>query len=235
MKWKFLVLILLGIIGIGNAARASTRALEFIVCIDPGHPSETSDGATGNGLSENTLNWQVAQRLAAQLKARGVKYVMTKTSLHQRVTNRRRAEIANGDNIYHQPCAIFLRLHCDTGSGRGYTWYYPSASARKGNVVGPPAAICAVSGRAARIINAGMKSILAGHLKDNPVKTDKSTFVGSKQGALTGSIYSLVPTALIEMCFINQEHDARFIASAQGRELMAHAIVNGILAWKNQH
>jgi N-acetylmuramoyl-L-alanine amidase len=80
-----------------------------------------------------------------------------------------------------------------------------------------------------------MKSILAGHLKDNPVKTDKSTFVGSKQGALTGSIYSLVPTALIEMCFINQEHDARFIASAQGRELMVHAIVNGILAWKNQH
>jgi N-acetylmuramoyl-L-alanine amidase len=228
MKWKFLVLILFGIIGFGNAARAS----EFIVCIDPGHPSETSDGATGNGLSENTLNWQVAQRLAAQLKARGVKYVMTKTSLHQRVTNRRRAEIANGDNIYHQPCAIFLRLHCDTGSGRGYTWYYPSASARKGNVVGPPPAICAASGRAAHVINAGMKSILAGHLKDNPVKTDKSTFVGSKQGALTGSIFSRVPTALIEMCFINQAHDARFIASAQGRELMAHAIVNGILVWK---
>jgi N-acetylmuramoyl-L-alanine amidase len=37
------------------------------------------------------------------------------------------------------------------------------------------------------------------------------------------------------MCFINQAHDARFIASAQGRELMVHAIVNGILAWKNQH
>jgi N-acetylmuramoyl-L-alanine amidase len=152
--------------------------------------------------------------------------------LHQRVTNRRRAEIANGDNIYHQPCAIFLRLHCDTGSGRGYTWYYPSQPARKGNVIGPPAAICAASKKATYIINAGMKSILNGHLKNNPVKTDKSTCVGSKQGALTGSIYSRVPTALIEMCFINQAHDAKFISSAQGRELMARAIVNGILVWK---
>ncbi|MEO6907092.1 MAG: N-acetylmuramoyl-L-alanine amidase, partial [Abditibacteriaceae bacterium] len=69
----------------------------------------------------------------------------------------------------------------------------------------------------------------------NPVKTDKSTFVGSKQGALTGSIFARVPTALIEMCFINQKHDARFIASTQGQELMARAIVNGILAWQNQH
>lgn len=230
MKWKFLILILLGIIGIGNAARAS----EFIVCIDPGHPSETSDGASAHGLSENTLNWQVAQRLAAELKSRGVKYVMTKSSLHQRVTNRRRAEIANGDNAYKQPCSIFLRLHCDTGSGRGYTWYYPSAPARKGNVTGPPQSVIIGSKKAAYTINAGMKSILAGHLKDNPVKTDKSTYVGSKQGALTGSIYSRVPTALIEMCFINQQHDARFIASAQGRELMARALVNGILVWKKQ-
>jgi len=230
MKGKVLLLVLLAATVFSGVARAS----EFIVCIDPGHPSETSSGAAAHGLSENTLNWQVALRLAARLKARGVKYVMTKSSLHQNVTNRRRAEIANGDNIYHQPCALFLRLHCDVGGGRGYTWYYPSAPARKGNVTGPPLAICAASKKAAYTINAGMKSILAGHLEDNPVKTDKSTFVGSKQGALTGSIYARVPTALIEMCFINQAHDAKFIASAQGRDLMAHAIVNGILVWKKQ-
>ncbi len=44
---------------------------EFLVCIDPGHPSETSSGATANGLSENRLNWQVAQRLAKRLEAMG--------------------------------------------------------------------------------------------------------------------------------------------------------------------
>ena len=230
MKGKVLLLIFLAATAFCGMARAS----EFIVCIDPGHPSETSNGANAHGLSENTLNWQVAQRLAARLKARGVKYVMTKSSLHQKVTNRRRAEIANGDNVYKQPCAIFIRLHCDVGSGRGYTWYYPSAPARKGNVTGPPPAICAASKKATYTINAGMKSILDGHLKNNPVKTDKSTYVGSKQGALTGSIYSRVPTALIEMCFINQAHDAKFIASAKGRDLMARAIVNGILVWKKQ-
>ena len=229
MNRKVLLLVLLAASLFTGMARAS----EFIVCIDPGHPSETSNGASAHGLSENTLNWQVAQRLAARLKARGVKYVMTKSSLHQNVTNRRRAEIANGDNIYKQPCAIFIRLHCDVGSGRGYTWYYPSQPARKGNTVGPPSAVCAASKKATYAINAGMKSILNGHLKNNPVKTDKSTFVGSKQGALTGSIYSRVPTALIEMCFINQQHDAKFIDSAKGRDLMAHALENGILVWKN--
>lgn len=214
---------------LGSVARAS----EFIVCVDPGHPSETSDGAYAHGLSENTLNWQVALKLAAQLKQRGIKYVMTKTSLHQNVTNRRRAEIANGDNMYHQPCSLFLRLHCDTGSGHGYTWYYPSAPARKGSVTGPPLAICAASGHAAHVLNAAMKSILTGSLMTNPVKTDKSTFVGGKQGALTGSIFARVPTALIEMCFINQQHDARFINSSNGQDLMARALTNGIIAWKN--
>jgi hypothetical protein len=34
------------------------------------------------------------------------------------------------------------------------------------------------------------------------------------------------------MCFINQQHDAKFIASAQGRDLMAHALENGILVWE---
>jgi N-acetylmuramoyl-L-alanine amidase len=36
------------------------------------------------------------------------------------------------------------------------------------------------------------------------------------------------------MCFINQQHDAKFIASAQGRDLMARALANGILMWKKQ-
>ena len=42
-------------------------AKEFLVCVDPGHPSETSAGANAGRLSENRLNWQVAQRLAKRL------------------------------------------------------------------------------------------------------------------------------------------------------------------------
>lgn len=203
-------------------------AKQFIVCIDPGHPSETSSGASAHGLSENRLNWQVAQRLSARLKAAGVAHVLTKSSENQHVTNRRRAEIANYYN-----CDLFIRLHCDTGGGRGFTWYYPDRAGTKGGVTGPPVAVQRASREAAYTLNEAMKPVLQGYLRSNPIKTDAATFVGGKQGGvLTGSIFSRVPTALIEMCFINQRNDAKFIASATGQDKMAEALASGILAWR---
>lgn len=198
-----------------------------VVCIDPGHPSETSDGANSHGLSENRLNWQVALDLKPLLEARGIRCVLTKNSENQRVTNRQRADIANKANA-----RVFVRLHCDEGAGRGYTWYYPDRSGKKFGVSGPPATVQRDSRAAAQIINAAMKPVLKGYLQSNPIKTDASTFVGGKQGGvLTGSIFARVPTALIEMCYINQKGDAQFIASKSGRQRMAQALAIGIEAW----
>ncbi|HVF10964.1 MAG TPA: N-acetylmuramoyl-L-alanine amidase [Abditibacteriaceae bacterium] len=203
-------------------------ARPFLVCIDPGHPSETSPGAKAHGLSENRLNWQVAVRLARRLNAMKIAYVLTKTHENQYVTNRRRAEIAN---THH--AALFIRLHCDVGSSRGFTWYYPDRAGKKQGVTGPPLDVQRSSHAAARVLNAAMKPVLRGYLKSNPIKTDASTFVGGKQGGvLTGSIFSRVPTALIEMCYINQKADSRFIASAAGQEKMAAALAAGIVAWR---
>ena len=211
----------------------TSQAKPFIVCIDPGHPSETSAGANAHGLSENRLNWQVAVRLAWRLHAMKIPYVLTKTHENQYVTNRRRAEIANGANHYRVPAALFIRLHCDAGSGRGFTWYYPDRAGKKQGVTGPPLAVQRSSRSAAYLMNEAMKPILRNSLKSNPIKTDASTFVGGKQGGvLTGSIFSRVPTALIEMCYINQKSDARFIASTAGQQKMAEALAAGIVSWR---
>jgi N-acetylmuramoyl-L-alanine amidase len=240
----FPLALLLGAVALGTAPSTQTRVLQaqnnrpqqkppFIVCIDPGHPSETSAGANAHGLSENRLNWQVGVRLAQRLRAMRIPFVMTKSSEKQYVTNRRRAEIANGANYYRQPTALFIRLHCDVGTGRGFTWYYPDRAGRKGSVVGPPRNVQIDSRRAAYTLNSAMIPVLRGHLRTNPIKTDASTYVGGKQGGvLTGSIYSRVPTALIEMCYINQKADAQFIASARGQEKMAEAMAAGIARWK---
>lgn len=205
--------------------------LPFIVCIDPGHPSETARGAAHNGLSENTLNWQVAQRLQRRLKAAGIASVMTKQSLNQLVTNRQRAEIAN-----RVGAAILIRLHCDAGGGSGYTWYYPDRAGTKYGVTGPPRNIQLWSRAAAQVMNEAMKPTLQGYLKSNPIKTDAATGVGGRQGGvLTGSIFARVPTALIEMCYINQKRDAQFIGSAAGQEKMAAALEAGIVAWRSYY
>lgn len=195
-----------------------------VVCIDPGHPSETSEGAHAHGLSENQLNWQVALKLKSELEAMGIRCVMTKSSQNQTVTNRERAEVAN-----HSHALVMVRLHCDVGSGSGYTWYYPDRSATKYGITGPPKEVQEKSHEAVQVINTAMKPILTGYLKNNPIKTDASTYVGGKQGGvLTGSIFARVPTALIEMCFINQKKDAQFINSPKGQELMAKALAEGI-------
>ena len=80
-----------------------------------------------------------------------------------------------------------------------------------------------------------MTPVLKDYLPANSIKTDASTGVGGKQGGvLTGSIFSRVPTALIEMCFITSKRDAQFIGSAAGQEKMAEALAAGIVAWKKQ-
>ena len=221
-RWRLAALVLASPAFV--TAPAAMAAPAPIVCIDPGHPSETSAGANANGLSENRLNWQVALSLQKRLKAMGVRTILTKTRENQMVTNRQRAEIAN-----RAGAALFIRLHCDTGGGRGFAWYYPDRAGHKQGVTGPPRSVQIASREAAYILNESMTPILRGYLRSNPIKTDAATFVGGKQGGvLTGSIFSRVPTALLEMCFINQRSDAQFIASVAGREKMAEAIATGI-------
>lgn len=202
-----------------------------VVCIDPGHPSETSSGAVSGALSENHLNWVVAVRLSEILRADGIRVVLTKSSEHEYVTNRRRAETANVAGAL-----AFIRLHCDFGAGHGFTWYYPSHPGAKGGVTGPPLAVCAESERLAGALNVSMASDLKGQMRSNPVKTDDSTAVGARQGGvLTGSIHSRVPTALIEMCYLNQRSDAAFMSSGSGQEAMATAIARAIERYIGSH
>jgi len=199
-----------------------------VVCIDPGHPSETARGASANGLVENHLNWVVAIKLAQKLNAAGIRFVSTKQRENELVTNRRRAEIANSAGA-----ALFIRLHCDAGGGSGYSWYYPDRSASKQGVTGPSRQVQGWSRDAAYTLNGAMRPVLQGDLPTNSVKTDAATGVGGRQGGvLTGSIFSRVPTALIEMCFITNRRDARFIASERGQDKMADALVAGIVAWR---
>ncbi len=211
-------------IGVSHAQTAKP----FVVVIDPGHPSETAAGAEANGLSENRINWQVANRLATHLSKLGITTYLTKRSVNEKVTNRARAEMANNVNA-----SLLIRLHCDAGGGNGYSWYYPDRAGTKYGVTGPPKSVQLQSKRAAYVLNEAMKPVLKGYLQANSIKTDAATGVGGKQGGvLTGSIFARVPTALIEMAFITNRRDAQFIGSAAGQEKMAQALTAGILAWK---
>ncbi|MHB9025538.1 MAG: N-acetylmuramoyl-L-alanine amidase family protein [Armatimonadota bacterium] len=228
-----------------SSAAGGTATTPFanlpVVCIDPGHPSETTTGhAVQNGLREVEVVYDVALKLRAELEgddalqqpiARVVltrefrEYDPLKKTL---VSNRRRAEIANGANA-----ALFLRLHCDTGKGSGFTVYYPDKTVTKDGRTGPSATIRQESARAARAIHRGLTEVLAGTLRDNGVKGESATFVGGKQGALTGSIFSDVPVVTVEMVYLSSPRNARFIGSKEGRQAFAQALALGISYYLN--
>jgi N-acetylmuramoyl-L-alanine amidase len=54
--------------------------------------------------------------------------------------------------------------------------------------------------------------------------------VGSRHGALIGSIFSKVPVVLVEMVVLTNAKDEAFLLSAKGRSAMAEALAKGVLA-----
>ncbi|NLN74823.1 MAG: N-acetylmuramoyl-L-alanine amidase [Armatimonadetes bacterium] len=201
-----------------------TPKRSLVICVDPGHPSEVSSGKTvQNGLQEVVINWNVAAYLIQNLQASGYSVICTKTHCEETVTNKRRAEIANQNGA-----SLLIRLHCDTGSGSGYTLYYPDRQGKKNEKVGPSALVIKSSYVAADAIHRGMTAAMKGDLKDNGVKGDSATKIGGRQGALTGAIYSDVPAVTVEMVFLSNRADADFIRAETGQQRMASALAAGI-------
>lgn len=194
------------------------------VCIDPGHPSEVSSGATvQNGTTEVHIAWVVALKVKEFLEANGFEVVMTKSREDQLVTNKQRALIGNDSGA-----ALIVRLHCDASEDEGLALYYPDRQATKDGVTGPTEDVIEKSNDLAETIHAEMRKALSGDLKDGGVRGDSKTFVGSRQGVLTASIYSQVPIVTIEMVVLSNKDDAEFIKSDAGQQKMARAIANGI-------
>ncbi|NUO65768.1 MAG: N-acetylmuramoyl-L-alanine amidase [Gemmatimonadaceae bacterium] len=209
---------------LSHAALGQSTAHRPTIVIDPGHPSEVSDGATvQHGISEVRASWLVARRLETLLRARGYRVVLTKPAERRMVTNVDRAEVGNRERA-----ALVVRLHCDASSDSGYAIYYPDRLGTAHGRTGPDTSVMRRSREAAESLHVAVAARIGTRLKDGGVRGDSRTFVGGKQGALTGSIFSEVPVALVEMVTLSNRHDAAFIRDPAGQRLMARAIAEGV-------
>ena len=176
-----------------------------------------------HGTTEVHTAWEVAIRLQKLLTDRGYSVIMTKSTEAEMVRNVERAEVGN-----RARAALMVRLHCDASADSGYALYYPDRTGTAEGRTGPSAEVMRRSAQAAESLHAGMAPLLARRLKDGGVRGDSKTLVGSRQGALTGSIYSEIPVVLIEMVTLSNARDAEFIKSEEGKSLMARAIAAGV-------
>lgn len=198
-----------------------------LVAIDPGHPSETSEGASGSaGATEIQVNWAVAQRLKTLLEEGGYRVVLTKLVEEELVTNRHRAEVGTLHGA-----DVMVRLHCDAGDHRGTATYYPDRQGERWGVTGPSPEVIAGSEAFVNVFHLAMIGALGPDWPDLGIKGDSKTYVGSRQGALTGSIFSTIPVVTVEMVVITQPEDEAIIASAEGQDRMARAIFAGLHAY----
>ncbi|MFZ1221510.1 MAG: N-acetylmuramoyl-L-alanine amidase [Chthoniobacterales bacterium] len=204
----------------------STTRGTVCICIDPGHPSENNDGATvTNGLREVSVNWEVAQLLRNILEREGFKVVLTKKSEGEFVKNKDRAAIANAAEA-----KLFLRLHADAGPSTGFTVYYPRRPGTSHGTTGPSEEVLASSKIAAARFHPAFAEALREKLRDNGLHGEEDTLIGGRQGALTGSIFSKVPTVLVEMVFLTTAKDAGWIKQEANKAIMAEALASGVKA-----
>lgn len=204
-------------------ALLSALASKPVICIDPGHPSEVGRGTSGKQIFELKLAWNIGVGLRKRLVKDGYTVVMTKDAEEAFVSNKKRAEIANQAHA-----AFMVRLHCDAAEGTGFTVYFPDRQGTNGGFKGPSRKLIKQVRPLAVRFHEGLAESLQSTLKDNGLHSDAKTAVGSKQGALTGSIYSKVPVVLVEMCVLTNPKDEKLMLSSAGQKAMIEGLSAGV-------
>ncbi|HEX4226334.1 MAG TPA: N-acetylmuramoyl-L-alanine amidase [Pseudonocardiaceae bacterium] len=219
---------------------SSTPALTGkVVVLDPGHnggnashPSQinalvpagrgqekacnTTGTATNAGYSEHAFNWDVANRVEAELKAKGVTVVMTRSSdTGVGPCVNERAAIGNNANA-----AAVVSIHADGSDTPGTHGFHVEYSKPPLNAEqGPP------SIQLATVLRDDVRA--AGFTTAN--------YIGSNglfgRDDLGGLNLSTRPTVLIECGNMRNAGDAATLTSADGRQHIADGITAGIIAY----
>ena len=229
MRRLLALLLLLGVLAAPARADGSGPLRGFVVCLDPGHTSETSQGtASRDGkLTERHVNWVVGQRLKALLEAAG-----GDRRADQDERRRRSSRTGGGRRSPMPPtptcCCACTAIRASSPASRPIT-RTGREGASASPALPPPSSPPAAAPRSSSSPPSSLR--WRGALRDAGIKGDSQTAIGGKQGALTGSIFSRVPALTVEMCVLTNAHDYRFIRTPAGQDAMAEALLAGVEAY----
>lgn len=202
-----------------------------IVGIDPGHQlrgdSSTEKNGPGSSVSkakvaggtkgaatgkpEYQLTLEVAKKLKRELWDRGYQVVMTRTKNDVNISNKERALLINESGA-----DICVRIHADgaASSARGATALCPSAS-------NP---YISKLYKKSRLLS---EKVLTSYCKATGLRSRGISY----RDDLTGTNWSTVPTTLIELGFMTNTTEDRYLSSASGQKQMVQGLADGIEAY----
>lgn len=220
------VCIMLGVCMVPAQAAKKKRS-QYTIGIDPGHQSRGNSSLepTGPGartkkakvsggtygrysrLPEYKLTLQVATKLKKELEHRGYKVVMTRTKNNVNISNSERAKKLN------KSCDIAVRLHAD-GAGSSAHGASMQCSTRHNPYISKLYSKC----------NTLSKDILNAYCRKTGIKKRGIAY----RDDLTGTNFSTIPVTLIEMGFMTNRSDDRYMAKSSNQTKMAKGIADGI-------
>ena len=177
------------------------------IFIDPGHNySKFNTGASGNGLREQDITFQVAEKLNKKLKNIGIETQMSRNSITDNVGTNNSTSLSKRVSMANNFKAdLVISLHCDSHSntsarGSHICIYKKGSQAEKlAKAVNPHLLALGLTGRSSLVVERPELVIL------------KST---------------TMPAILIEMCFISNAHDADIQKNNQ--DGLADAVFKGV-------
>lgn len=194
----------------GHQARGNSATEQ----VGPGsrtRKAKVAGGAVGRatGVPEYKLTLSVAKKLRKELISRGYKVVMIRNSNCVNISNKQRAIKANRSGA-----DICIRLHGDSSSlasVKGATGLYPS---RKNRYVK----------RLSKSSQRLSKCLLSSYCKKTGIRNRGL----SARDDLTGTNWSKVPVALIEMGFMSNSSEDRKMQRNKFQKKMAVGLADGI-------
>lgn len=200
-----------------------------IVVIDPGHSSKGNkemekqspdsdvmkikDPGGAQGISTGTPEYVVAMSVSLKLKnlleQHNVKVIMTKTQDYESPGNIERAEVGNANNA-----DLSIRIHCDSAdakSARGASMLIPAP-------IGYAKNISVISNQYGQII---LKNLVSTAGMNN-----RGVF---ERNDLTGFNWSKVPVVLVEMGFMSNPEEDKFLNNDNYQNKIAEGLCNGII------
>ena len=211
-----------------------------LVVIDPGHnganganpdiinqqvdagfgqtkPCNTTGTSTDAGYDEHEFNWKVAVELKAELEAKGITVVMTRsTDDGVGPCVNKRAAIGNDNNA-----AAVISIHGDGDDPSAEGFYVMTAGQ-------PPAgaAVATASSKLAVAVRDGLAGAglqPSNHLGSNGLWTERTD--------LAGLNLSLVPTVMIEAGNMRNAADAALMSSGAGQQQVASGLADGVVKY----